>query len=296
MSQDKGNNTEEKRDRDAPTPFFARTRGPVRDGIDSSSKPERQPENPMRFFETARATPRPSHLDKAWKQVRVVCRPMQERTTDRVASPGELKDAASAVTAILAQHFPEGPKGAARAHRQFVRWLGGGMAAQTPGTARWAAAFRDVGRLESNPAKPNYLAEVCPCDGIDFSEIARGPDLRGRAAAHAKAKVWSALSWTSTTDGGVILFKSGQPVARVTPDQSGSPEQSGTAATEMRYLARTNAWQNPASFSTAREAKAFLEHWAMGEARDTSRSDKERGQEQHGGRRLERRLDDGRSR
>ena len=62
---------------------------------------------------------------------------------------------------------PEGPKGAARAHRQFVRWLGGDMGAQTPGTARWAAAFRDIGRLERNPARPNYLAEVCPCEGID---------------------------------------------------------------------------------------------------------------------------------
>ena len=134
---------------------------------------------------------------------------------------GELKDAVSAVTAILAQHFPEGPKGAARAHRQFVRWLGGDMGAQTPGTARWAAAFRDIGRLERNPAKPNYLAEVCPCEGIDFSEIGgRGPDLRGRAAAHAKAKVWSSLSWSTMPDGGLILSKSGQPVARLTPDQA----------------------------------------------------------------------------
>ncbi len=41
---------------------------------------------------------------------------MQEKATGRVASRGELKDAASAVTAILAQHFLEGPKGAARAH------------------------------------------------------------------------------------------------------------------------------------------------------------------------------------
>ncbi len=269
MSQDKGRETDEKRERDVHDPLFAQMRGHMRDGTDPSSKPERQRENPMRFFETARATPRPSHLDKAWKQVRVVCRPMQEKATGRVASRGELKDAVSAVTAILAQHFPEGPKGAARAHRQFVRWLGGDMGAQTPGTARWAAAFRDIGRLESNPAKPNYLAEVCPCEGIDFSEIGgRGPDLRGRAAAHAKAKVWSSLSWSTMPDGGLILSKSGQPVARLTPDQSVSPGQSGTAGTEMRYLARTNAWQDPTSFSTVHEAKAFLEHWAMGEARD----------------------------
>ena len=234
----------------------------------------------MRFFETARATPRPSHLDKAWKQVRVVCRPMQEKATGRVASRGELKDAASAVTAILARHFPEGPKGAARAHRQFVRWLGGDMGAQTPGTARWAAAFRDIGRLERNPARPNYLAEVCPCEGIDFSEIGgRGPDLRGRAAAHAKAKVWSSLSWSTMPDGGLILSKSGQPVARLTPDQTVSPDSPAPLQPRCVILPARTAWQDPTSFSTVHEAKAFLEHWAMGEARDASRSVKEHGRE-----------------
>jgi hypothetical protein len=293
MDQDEERDAHEKRDRDTPAPFFVRRQERVPDGIDSSSKPERRQENPMRFFETARATPRPSHLDKAWKQVRVVCRPMEERATGRVASRGELKDAVSAVTAILARHFPEGPKGAARAHRQFVRWLGNGTAAQTPGTARWAAAFCDIKRLESDPAKPNYLAEVCPFEGIDFSEIGRGPDLRGRAAASAKAKVWSALSWSITPDGGLILSKSGQPVARLTPDQSVSLGQSGT---ETRYLARTDAWQDPASFNTAHEAKAFLEHWAMGKPRDTSRSAEEHGREQHAGRSLERGLEDDRSR
>src|ERR1700677_3532014 len=161
MDEDEERDAHEKRDRDTPAPFFARRQKRARDGIDSASKPERRQENPMRFFETARATPRPSHLDKAWEQVRVVFTPMQERATGRTASPDELKDAASAVTAILVTHFPEGPKGAARAHRQFDRWLGNGTTAQTPGTARWAAAFRDIKRLESDPAKPNFLAELC---------------------------------------------------------------------------------------------------------------------------------------
>jgi hypothetical protein len=296
MSQDKGRDADEKRERDTSAPFFASRQEGTRDGIDSASKPEQRQENPMRFFETARATPRPSHLDKAWGQVRVVFTPMQEKTTSRTASPDELKDAASAVTAILARHFPEGPKGAVRAQRQFDRWLGNGTPAQTPGTARWAAAFRDIKRLESDPAKPNYLTEVCPCEGIDFSEFGRGPDLRGRAAASAKAKVWSALSWSTTSDGGLILSKSGQPLARVTPDRSVRPFESGAGADDTRYLARTDAWQDPASFSTAQEAKAFLEHWAMGKPRDTSRSAEEHDREQHAGRSLERGLDDDRSR
>jgi hypothetical protein len=120
MDQDEERDAHEKRDRDTPAPFFARRQERARDGVDSASKPERQQENPMRFFETARATPRPSHLDKAWEQVRVVFTPMQEKATGRTASPDDLKDAASAVMAVLARHFPEGPKGAARAHRQFA--------------------------------------------------------------------------------------------------------------------------------------------------------------------------------
>jgi hypothetical protein len=225
-------------------------------------------------------------LDKAWEQVRVVFGSMQERATGCTASPDELKDAASTVTAILAKHFPEGPKGAARAHRQFVRWLGGDMAAQTLGAARWAAAFRDIKRLESDPAKPNYLAEVCPCDGVNFSQIGHGPDLRGRALARAKAKVWSALSWSLTPDGGLILSKSGQPGARLTPDRSVSSGQSGAAATETRYLAPTDAWQDPTSFGTVHQAKTFLEHW-----RWERPGDKEHGREQHAGRSLGRGSD-----
>src|ERR1700677_675751 len=161
MNQDEGKDADKKRGRRVPIVSFAQRREPTRHSIDSASTPEQRPENPMRFFETARATPRPSHLDKAWEQVRVVFTPMQERATGRTASPDELKDAASAVTAILVTHFPEGPKGAARAHRQFDRWLGNGTPGQTPGAARWAAAVRDIKRLESDPAAPNFLAELC---------------------------------------------------------------------------------------------------------------------------------------
>ena len=147
-------------------------------------------------------------------------------------SPDELKDAASAVTAILATHFPEGPKGAARAHRQFDRWLGNGAAGQTPGAARWAAAFRDIKRLESDPARPNYLAELCPCDGVDFSQIGHGLDLRGRAVARAKAKIWSALSWSTTSDGGLVLSKSGKLIARLSPDHGQRPRDAGARRSE----------------------------------------------------------------
>ena len=265
MDRDEERDAREKRDRDTPAPFFARRQERARDGIDSASKPERRQENPMRFFETARATPRPSHLDKAWEQVRVVFTPMQEKATGRTASPDELKDAASAVTVILARHFPEGPKGAARAHRQFDRWLGNGTAAQTPGTARWAAAFRDIKRLESDPAKPNFLAELCPCDGVNFSQIGHGLDLRGRAVARAKAKIWSALSWSTTSDGGLVLSKNGKPIARLTPDH----EQSSGEA-KIRYIAYTEGGNDAAAFGALHEGKAFLEHSAMREPHTSS--------------------------
>ena len=104
----------------------------------------------MRFFETARATPKPNRLDKAWKEVEVICTPMQERATGRVPSPEEVKAAAADVKAILARHFPEGPKGAARAHRQFVRWLGNWPEAeQTPGAPPLVSRIRDIGRLKT---------------------------------------------------------------------------------------------------------------------------------------------------
>jgi hypothetical protein len=270
MAQDKGKETDEQRDRCAPVAFFARRQERTRDDPDSGLKPEQPRENPMRFFETARTTPRPSHLDKAWEQVRVVFSPMQEKTTGRTASPDELKDAASAVTAILARHFPEGPKGAARAHRQFDRWLGNGATAQTPGTARWAAAFRDIKRLESDPAKPNYLAELCPCDGVNFSQIGPGLDLRGRAVARAKAKVWSELSWSTTSDGGLVLSKSGQPIARLTPDHGQSPGDARAGEAKTRYLAYTEGGNDAAVFGSLEKGKAFLEYWAMGASYDAS--------------------------
>jgi hypothetical protein len=295
MDQDEERDAQEKRDRDKPAPFFARRQERARDGIDSPSKPERQQENPMRFFETARATPRPSHLDKAWEQVRVVFTPMQERATGRTAGPDELKDAASAVTAILARHFPEGPKGAARVHRQFDRWLGNGTTAQTPGTA-WAAAFRDIKRLESDPAKPNFLAELCPCDGVNFSQIGHGLDLRGRGVARAKAKIWSALSWSTTSDGGLVLSKSGKPIAHLTPDHAQRPGDAGAGEAKTRYLAYTEGRNDAAVFGALHEGKAFLEQWAMGKPRDTSRSAEEHDREQHAGRSLERGLDEDRSR
>jgi hypothetical protein len=140
--------------------------------------------NPMRFFETGRVTPKPNRLDKAWGEVEIVCRPMQERATGRRPTPDEMKAAASKIKEILAQHFPEGPRGAARAQRQFVRWLDGEASGQTPGTARWAAACRDITRLECDPAKPNYLAELSPVGGVDFTKIRRGLDLVPRHSGY----------------------------------------------------------------------------------------------------------------
>jgi hypothetical protein len=281
----------------SPKPFFSNPGVRRENSMESTAAPvTRQSQaNPMRFFETARATRKPNRLDKAWEEVAVVCTPMQEKATGRVPSPEEVKAAAADVRAILARHFPEGPKGAARAHRQFVRWLGNWPdAEQTPGTARWSAAFRDIGRLERDPAKPNYLAEVSPVGGIDFTHISRGLDLRDRIATHAKEKIWSSLAWSTTQGGGLVLSKSGQPIARLQPDRSENAGHAG--ADEKSYRAVTRGADNAAAFRTIHEGKAFLENWAMGESHDTSRSAEASEKEQHEGRSLERGSRDDRSR
>jgi hypothetical protein len=281
----------------SPKPFFDRPEVCRKNSMESTAAPipEQQRSNPMRFFETARATRKPNRLDKAWGQVEVVCTPMQERATGRGPTPDELKAAAADVKAILARHFPEGPKGAARAHRQFVRWLGNWPdAEQTPGTARWSAAFRDIGGLERDPAKPNYLAEVSPVGGIDFTHISRGLDLRDRIATHAKEKIWSLLSWSTTQDGGLVLSKSGQAIARLEPDRSENAAHAG--ADENSYRAVTKGVDKVSTFNTMHEGKAFLENWAMGESHDTSRSAEASEKEQHEGRSLERGSRDDRSR
>jgi hypothetical protein len=281
----------------SPKPFFSRPGVRRENSMESTAAPlTRQSQaNPMRFFETARATPKPNRLDKAWEDVAVVCTPMQERATGRVPSLEEVKAAAADVRAVLARHFPEGPKGAARAHRQFVRWLGNWPdAEQTPGTARWSAAFRDIGRLERDPAKPNYLVEVSPVGGIDFTHISRGLDLRDRIATHAKEKIWSSLAWSTTQDGGLVLSKSGQPIARLQPDRSENAGHAG--ADEKSYRAVTRGADNAAAFRTIHEGKAFLEHWAMGESHDTSRLVEALDKEQHEGRSLDRGSRDGRGR
>jgi hypothetical protein len=281
---------------ESPKPFFSRMRV-RRAGSTARSKPEQPRSIPMsmRFFDTVRVTPRPSHLDEAWNDVRIVFDLKRERASGRTANPHDLKCASSIVAATLATHFPEGPKGAARAQRQFVRWLGDG-GTQTPGTARWSAAFRDIGRLEDDPTKPNSLAEVCPCDGVNFSQIGRGLDLRNRAAARAKAKVWSALSWSRTPDGDMLLKKSGQPIARLTPDHNQSPGGTGARDAETRYFARTNERSEPMSVGTLREAKVLLEHWALREFCEVSKFQDRRDRGRESTRGLEDDLDHDRGR
>jgi hypothetical protein len=228
MSDDRGRDTSEKRDGAS-----ARSCGES-DKNNSSRNTSSRQSNPMRFFETGRVTPKPNRLDKAWGEVEIVCRPMQARATGRTPTPDEMKAAASKIKEILAQHFPEGPRGAARAQRRFVRWPDGEWSGQTPGTARWAAACRDVARLECDPAKPNYLAELSPVDGVDFTKISRGLDLRARAMTYAKANIWSSLAWRTTPDGGLR----GRPVARLQPDRGENSDRDGT--NECSYVAVRN--------------------------------------------------------
>jgi hypothetical protein len=289
VSQDNETEHDGKREREMP----ARS-SEDRSTNDGSRNPGYRQSNPMRFFETARATPKPNRFQKGWGEVEIVPTLMQERSTGRVPNPGEVKAAEANIKEVLATHFPEGPKGAARAHRQFARWLDGMGAEQTPGTARWSAACRDIGRLEDDPAKPNYLVEVNPVDGIDFTRVSRGLDLRDRIAAHAKAKAWSSLSWSTTEDGGLVLSKSGQPIARLEPDRGENAVHAG--ADENSYRATTKGTDKAATFNTMHEGKAFLEHWAMGVSHDASRAEAPDKEQHEGPRSLERGSKDGRGR
>jgi hypothetical protein len=183
VSQDDGRD-EDKRGRDGP-----RRSSEECNRNDRFGKAGDHQSNPMRFFETSRATRKPSHLDKAWEKVHVVCTAMQEKATGRTPAHDELRAAEVNVKAILKQHFPEGPKGPRVRTASSSGGLTTASARQRRGRHAGPAAFREIGRLERDPAKPNYLAEVSPVDGIDFARVGRGLYVRDRAAAHAKAKI-----------------------------------------------------------------------------------------------------------
>lgn len=67
--------------------------------------------------------------------------------------------------------------------------------------------MREIASLERDPAEPNYLAHIDGINGVDFSGIGRGLNLRSRQTAREQAKIWSALSWRKTPDGGYLLSR-----------------------------------------------------------------------------------------
>jgi hypothetical protein len=102
------------------------------------------------------------------------------------------------------------------------------------------------------------------------------------------------LAWSTTPDGGLLLSKKGRPVARLQPDRGENSDREET--NECSYVAVRNDGGNSAAFSTMHEGKAFLEHWAMGESYETSRSAGLEGQERYADRNRERGKSDGRDR
>ncbi len=75
--------------------------------------------------------------------------------------------------------------------------------------------MREIRALERDPAQPNYLTHIDALNGVDFSGIGRGLNLRSRHTAREQAKIWSALSWRKTPDGSYLLSRNNR-TARIT--------------------------------------------------------------------------------
>ena len=177
--------------------------------------------------------------------------------------PEELREAAAAATEILILHFPEGPRGAEKAQKAFSRWLDNLGAEPRPAAARWRAAMREIASLEQDPAQPNYLTHIDAIKGVDFSGIGRGPNLRSRHTAHEQAKIWSALSWRKTPDGGYLLSRNNRPMARLVPNRDEQFGDGWLSDIEKRF-GNLDCGCDAVDFRTPREGKAFLERWAIG--------------------------------
>jgi hypothetical protein len=132
-----------------------------------------------------------------------------------------------------------------------------------PAAARWQAAMREIAALERDLAEPNYLALVDAIDGVDFSGIGRGLNLRSRYTAHEQAKIWSALSWRKSPDGSFVLSRKKQPMARLVPNRDEQFGDGWLSLIEKRFE-KLDYGCHAVDFKTPSEGKAFLERWAMG--------------------------------
>jgi hypothetical protein len=219
--------------------------------------------NPMGFFEQVKIERRPSHVREEWNKVGIVCTEMRHVPTGRTPNPEELREAAAAAATVLILHFPEGPRGAERAHRSFCKWLGNLGAEPRPAAARWQAAMREIASLERDPAEPNYLTHIDAIKGVDFSGIGQGLNLRSRQTAREQAKIWSAVSWRKTPDGGYLLSRNNRPMARLVPNRDEQFGDGWLSQIETRF-GKLERGCDAVDFKTPREGKAFLERWAMG--------------------------------
>jgi hypothetical protein len=215
------------------------------------------------LFEHVLVERRPSHAREEWNKVGIVCTGMRHVPTGRTPNPEELRQAAAAAATVLILHFPEGPIGAEKAQRAYCKWLDNIGAEPRPAAARWQAAMREIRALERDQAQPNYLTHIDSINGVDFSGIGRGLNLRSRHTAHEQAKIWSALSWRKTPDGNYLLYRNNRPMARLVPNQDEQFGDGWLSHIEKRFE-KLDYGCGAVDFRTRREGKAFLERWAMG--------------------------------
>jgi hypothetical protein len=215
------------------------------------------------LFEHVLVERRPSHAREEWNNVGIVCTEMRHVPTGRTPNPEELRQAAAAAATVLILHLPEGPIGAEKAQRAYCKWLDNIGAEPRPAAARWQAAMREIRALERDQAQPNYLTHIDSINGVDFSGIGRGLNLRSRHTAHEQAKIWSALSWRKTPDGNYLLYRNNRPMARLVPNRDEQFGDGWLSQIENRF-GKLERGCDAVDFRTRREGKAFLERWAMG--------------------------------
>jgi hypothetical protein len=219
--------------------------------------------NPLEFFEQAKIERRPSYGREEWNKVRIVCTEMRHVPTGRTPSREELREAAAAAATVLILHFPEGPRGAEKAQRAYCKWLENLGAEPRPAAARWQAAMREIRALERDETQPNYLTHIDALNGVDFSGIGRGLNLRSRQTAREQAKIWSSLSWRKTPDGSFLMSRNNRPMARLVPNRDEQFGDGWLSDIEKRFQ-YFDCGCDAVDFRTARQGKAFLERWAMG--------------------------------
>ncbi len=215
------------------------------------------------LFEHVLVERRPSHSREEWNKVRIVCTEMRHVPTGRTPNREELREAVAAAATVLILHFPEGPRAAEKAQRAYGQWLENLGAEPRPAAARWQAAMREIASLERDETQPNYLTHIDALNGVDFSCIGRGLNLRSRYESHEQAKIWSALSWKKTPDGSFLLSRNNRPMARLVPNRDEQFGDGWLSCIEKRFE-KLDYGCGAVDFNTRREGKAFLERWAMG--------------------------------